>query len=190
MALFPARKTAIPRPASIRNGYSPGRIRRSDALRAPEATSAEPAVTVLEIYLLAVEMADRVSARRALANGFFLSVQTAFLATMGTMETSAHRPSLWIFVITACTGLSLSLAWWIQLRSYRRLNEAKFAVINEIESSLPVKVFTREWAILKPATETPASWRGRYAELGLSERMVPALFAALHVLLLLTRIVH
>ncbi|GHI47573.1 RipA family octameric membrane protein [Streptomyces albidoflavus] len=34
---------------------------------------------VLELYKLAVEMADRVSARRGTANAFFLSVQTALV---------------------------------------------------------------------------------------------------------------
>ncbi len=38
----------------------------------------------LELYKLAVEMADRVSARRATANAFFLTVNTALLALCRT----------------------------------------------------------------------------------------------------------
>jgi hypothetical protein len=34
----------------------------------------------LELYKLAVEMADRVSARRATANAFFLTINTALFA--------------------------------------------------------------------------------------------------------------
>ena len=39
--------------------------------------------TQLELYKLAVEMADRVSARRALANTFFLTVNTGLAALLG-----------------------------------------------------------------------------------------------------------
>jgi len=59
-----------------------------------------------ELYKLAVEMADRVSARRGLANTFFLTVNTGLAA----------------------------------LQSYRKLNAAKFKVINAIEPRLPLQL--------------------------------------------------
>jgi hypothetical protein len=42
--------------------------------------------TVLELYKISVEMADRVSARRGTANAFFLSVQTAVISVLGLAE--------------------------------------------------------------------------------------------------------
>lgn len=57
----------------------------------PEAPDSRPSLAVaaaplppgvLEQYQMAVEMADRVSARRATANGFFLTMQTTLLALM------------------------------------------------------------------------------------------------------------
>jgi len=38
---------------------------------------------VIEIYKLYVEMADRISTRRQLANSFFLSINTAIVAIVG-----------------------------------------------------------------------------------------------------------
>jgi hypothetical protein len=41
------------------------------------------------------------------------------------------------------------VCWWLLLRAYRRLNSAKFAVINQVEAEhLPVKPYTGEWANL------------------------------------------
>ncbi|MFC7511941.1 hypothetical protein ACFQV4_22940 [Streptomyces thermocarboxydus] len=51
--------------------------------------------------------------------------------------------------------MTLSLAWWLQLRSYRHLNAAKFLVINDIEDQLPVRIFTDEWAVLRGAGAAP-----------------------------------
>ncbi|MEV5510619.1 RipA family octameric membrane protein [Streptomyces orinoci] len=155
----------------------------------PPPTSADEAPvssTVLELYKLAVEMADRVSARRGLANAFFLSIQTAFVGTIGINLLNLRQQPLWTAPVIALAGVAISMTWWLQLRSYRDLNRAKFEVINSIETRLPVKVFTDEWGHL---TRRPmASWRSRYAELGFSERMIPWVFAFLHGLLCLGRL--
>jgi hypothetical protein len=79
-------------------------------------------------------------------------------------------------------GVALSASWWLQLRSYRDLNQAKFGVINQLEERLPCKIFTNEWQFLKK--DHIRRWGGKYAELGTIERFVPWVFAALYVLLL------
>ncbi len=66
----------------------------------------------LELYKLAVEMADRVSARRATANAFFLTVNTALLAFVSSRSLNA----LWL---VALAGIALSATWWVLLKSYR-----------------------------------------------------------------------
>ncbi len=151
----------------------------------PEAVR-ESSPTVLELYKLAVEMADRVSARRGQANVFFLSIQTAFVSVIGVALPNLRHDPLWGAPVIALAGVAISMTWWLQLRSYRDLNRAKFAVINAIEAQLPVQVFTDEWEHL---TRTPAiSRRVRYAELGFSERMLPWIFVLLHGLLCLGRL--
>ncbi|MEV0764250.1 hypothetical protein [Nocardia sp. NPDC050435] len=148
-------------------------------------TGPTPPSQVLDLYKLAVEMADRVSARRGTANSFFLSVQTAFVAVLGLADPRLTK-SLWASVAVAVAGLALSATWWLQLKSYRDLNRAKFEVINKIEEELPVRVFSDEWAALR--RDPVRSWRARYAELGVSERRVPFVFMAVHVLLFVGRL--
>lgn len=137
---------------------------------------------ILELYKLAVEMADRVSARRGTANAFFLSVQTAFVGLVGFGFPEFSKASWWAALAVALAGVTLSATWWLQLRSYRDLNTAKFKGINKIEERLPVKVFADEWEALRH--DPVVGWRKRYAELGTSERLVPLVFVAAHLLLL------
>jgi hypothetical protein len=136
----------------------------------------------LELYKLAVEMADRVSARRATANAFFLTVNTALLAFVSSHSLN----TLWL---VALAGIALSGTWWILLKSYRDLNTAKFGVILEMEENLEASVFGDEWKRLKdrrpkeesPREERPKRWWEGYAELGKVERFVPLVFAVLYV---------
>lgn len=141
--------------------------------------------TLLEQYKLAVEMADRVSARRGAANGFFFTVSSALLAASESLG----------LPLAAAGGIVLSLAWMIQLRSYRKLNAAKWAVIGELENRLPARPFADEWKIVKqdPVERAIARWKwvgtvvqplGRYAELSLVEQVVPAIYLVLFAIVL------
>lgn len=134
----------------------------------------------LELYKLAVEMADRVSARRALANTFFLTVNTGLAALLG------GNTLRWY---VAAGGIVFALAWWWLLQSYRKLNWAKFEVINAIELRLPLKLFSDEWGYLRsiraPAKPWPPGalwgWLKGYHDLGTLERVVPLAFVAIYV---------
>lgn len=131
-----------------------------------------PPPVVLEQYQLAVEMADRVSARRATANGFFLTVQTTLVALLAIKHLDRH----WI----AAGGFVFAAAWWLLLRSYRDLARAKWNVINDIEAAhLPLQPFSDEWGTLKK--DPVKKWRPRYAEQGFVERIVPAVFGVLFI---------
>jgi hypothetical protein len=117
----------------------------------------EDADTVLDLYKLAVEMADRVSSRRAAANTYFLTLNTTLAAVVGvasSAQSSSHGsvPARNAFglVLTATAGIVLAVAWRALLSYYRRLNAAKFVVINTLERQLPVRPYTDEWAILRP----------------------------------------
>lgn len=130
---------------------------------------------------MAVEMADRVSARRGTANAFFLSLQSALVTLVGFGAMKLSESPWWVALAVALAGITLSATWWMQLRSYRDLNRAKFTVINKLEEQLPVKLFADEWQSLK--RDPIPGWRKRYAELGTSERVVPVVFAIAHVVL-------
>jgi hypothetical protein len=92
--------------------------------------------------------------------------------------------------MASAAGIVLAGAWWLQLRSYRNLNSAKWAVIGDLEKSLPRQPFGDEWVRLKADPVERVILRSdrlgtmlkplaRYAELSVVEQVVPLLFAVL-----------
>ena len=139
---------------------------------------------IFQLYELAVEMADRVSARRAGANAFFVSAQSAVVAALGFLAAQTPPPADRYLVALSSVGVAVSLSWFLLLRSYRDLNGAKFKVINDLEEHLPYQIFREEWQVLK--RDPVKRWRPSYAELGTVERLVPGVFALIHAVLVLT----
>jgi hypothetical protein len=133
---------------------------------------------VFELYKLAVEMADRVSARRTGANAFFLTLHGGLASLVGVLGQATTSDASIYLLIAPSAGLALSAAWFLLLRSYRDLNRAKFTVITDIENQLPLQLFAREWEQLK--RDPVEGWRGRYAEQGTVERVVPVVFALIY----------
>src|SRR5947209_3371270 len=105
---------------------------------------------VLEQYRIAVEMADRISARRGTANSFYFTVSSALLATSESLS----------LPLAAGAGVLLAGAWWLQLRSYRTLSAAKWTVIGKLEATLPAQPFVDEWEIVKadPVERIATRW--------------------------------
>jgi hypothetical protein len=132
-----------------------------------------------ELYKLAVEMADRISARRGLANSFFLTANTGVVALL------AGRDIRWYLAVA---GIALSISWWALLKSYRDLNKAKFQTILAMEDQLPIRMYGNEWDRLQaePVTSSRCrdlirAWARQYRELGRVERIVPWVFTAIYV---------
>lgn len=97
----------------------------------------------LEQYKLYVEMADRISSRRQVANSFFFSINTGILAFL-QLSDSSKASWAWAPVVGICGGI-LSYAWYRLVRSYKDLNTAKFKVIDAMESRLPLSPYRAEW---------------------------------------------
>lgn len=137
-----------------------------------------------ETYKLAVEMADRVSARRASANSFFFALQAGIAVALGAFALNAGsaeepEPDRLVLALAAVGGVVIALSWWLLLRSYRDLNTAKFSVIRKIEREhLDIALFSDEWEELKEASGK--RWRRRYVEQGAVERVVPLLFVVIY----------
>jgi hypothetical protein len=159
----------------------------------------EDKATFVDVYKTAVEMADRTSARRAVANSYFLTINTALAAVVGIVS-AARRvgpsgpPSFDRFglAVTSLAGIVLACVWWLLLRYYRRLNAAKFQVINGMEEQLPARPYTDEWAILHQAAVSGAAegavtrwWRRKvqHREATVVEQVVPFVFMAIYVAL-------
>src|ERR1035437_4646954 len=127
---------------------------------------------LLDQYKIYVEMADRISSRRATANSYFLSVNSAILAFVGYLSSKDTGEYLWLLAIA---GIALSILWEALITSYRNLNTAKFLVIHEIEKRLPISPYDAEWN---------AMGRGKnpqlYRPISHIEQGVPYVFMVLH----------
>jgi len=133
--------------------------------------------TILEQYKVYVEMADRVSARRGLANTFFLTLNTAVVSAVGLSLGKGLSGSRWPYSLLFIGLLVQCLAWFWIIRSYRQLNTAKYAVVGALEERLPASPYwAAEWTALGEGKD-PA----RYWPLTHLEQWIPTLFAALYI---------
>ncbi|SFQ77809.1 RipA family octameric membrane protein [Amycolatopsis rubida] len=132
---------------------------------------------LLDQYKIYVEMADRISARRAVANGFFLSLNTATLTAAGALWGSASLRS-WLLFVPLCLLLAQTAAWFWIVRSYRQLNSAKYIVIGMIEEQLPASPYWRaEWQALGEGKDKALYWPLTHLE-----QWLPVILAVVYVL--------
>jgi hypothetical protein len=132
---------------------------------------------LLEQYKLYVEMADRISARRGLANSFFLTLNTSVVTAFAAFSKVPNGPdALWLMIpLVALVGECF--AWFFLVRSYRLLNGAKYRVVGALEERLPASPFWRaEWWALGEGHD-----RRRYWPLSHIEQWVPILFALTYI---------
>ena len=109
------------------------------------ADEIDPKLKVFELYLAT---AEKVSDRRAAANAWMLSVNSAIVALYGylaadKLSVPVPQKGVWLLAIPAA-GVIVSIAWTILLTSFRKLNGAKFGVLQEMEKDLPSQPFARE----------------------------------------------
>jgi hypothetical protein len=162
----------------VRTAPSPALDSVRRALWAPSGPvrpeeSADDRALVLEQYKIYVEMADRVSARRGLANTFFLTLNTAIFTLIGVFWQHPAQSTRALVVVPWLVLVGQCLAWFWLLRSYRQLNSAKYAVVGALEERLPASPYwAAEWEALGHG-EDPS----RYWPLSHVEQVVPAFFA-------------
>jgi hypothetical protein len=159
----------------------------------PEVTAAQVSSeharyydVILEQYKIYVEMADRVSARRGVANSFFLTVNLAIVGLLGpVIATGSIGMKKWLLTVITVTLLGQCAAWLSLIRSYRILNKAKFEVIGILEERLPACVYSRgEWT-----SSVRANRLGRYFGLTKVEQTMPVLFAFTYVAIFISLVV-
>ena len=137
--------------------------------------SADELKSVLSIYKVLIDMADKVSQRRQNANNFYLSVNTAITGASAYLSSTASgAPNV---LVISVAGLLVCLLWKRNIDSYKDLNSGKFHVIHEIEKSLPVAAFTAEWDVLKRGEK-----KSRYRPFHSVEIWVPYIFAGVHLI--------
>lgn len=132
---------------------------------------------LLEQYKIYVEMADRISNRRATANSYFLSINSAILAFIGYITSKGDDTYLWLL---ALAGITLSFFWHALINSYKNLNTAKWLVVHEIEKRLPISPYAAEWDAMGRGNNPNLYKPITHIELG-----VPKIFMGLHALVLI-----
>jgi hypothetical protein len=131
---------------------------------------------LLEQYKIYVEMADRVSARRGLANTFFLTLNTIVSTVIGVFWQRPPSGPAWLAVAPLLALLGQCAAWFLILRSYRQLNGAKYAVVGALERRLPSSPYwSAEWKALGEGANPAQYWPVSHVE-----QWVPVLFAAVY----------
>jgi len=134
-----------------------------------------------EQYKLAVEMADRISARRLTANSFFLTLNTGIVAITGYLSLSANaKLAIEVYWVVALAGMVLCYMWYRLVCSYRDLNTAKFAVIHQIEKDLPYKIYDAEWEAVDRGGNPK-----KYLSFTKIEMSVPWVFFTIHIIVLI-----
>lgn len=148
--------------------------------RSPDKPVSEEARlnVVVEQWKLLVDTTERVSTRRSLTNTFFLGINAAVFTLLAAFWTKG--PVSWgavplVFPLVAV--LVSCLVWLALLQSYRRLNQAKFQIVHELERQLPAAVFGEEWRLLNGGSRLR-----RYRRLSYLEQLVPVVFMTMYVI--------
>lgn len=133
---------------------------------------------LFEQYKLYVEMADRVSSRRMLANSFFVGVHTILVTAFTVLLKEQVLQASLLGILPFLAVLLLCFVWWRVVYSYRQLNTGKFKVIIALEQMLPIAPYDAEWVALGEGKD-----RRLYLPLTHIENWVPACFGVLYLLL-------
>ncbi|WP_027184534.1 RipA family octameric membrane protein [Desulfovibrio inopinatus] len=136
-----------------------------------------------ELYKLYVSTVEKVSDRRAQANAWMLSVNSALIGLYGFLDkkpVSGEKTSLVWMLAIPIAGVLVCLTWKALLESFHKLNDAKFRLLHEIERDLPLALFKREQDIYRGL--------GRRHLSGIEAR-VPYCFIALYGVLALANVV-
>ncbi|MGZ4929342.1 MAG: RipA family octameric membrane protein [Halobacteriota archaeon] len=134
-------------------------------------------VHFFEQYKLYVEMADRVSARRALANTFFLTAHTAIITALATFYKDISAAKGWMIAPLGAL-LCLCFVWWRLIMSYRQLNSGKYKIIGAMEEFLPAAPYAAEWIALGRGNSPKL-----YRPLTHVENWVPFFFMLLYIVI-------
>ncbi len=134
---------------------------------------------IFEQYKMFVEMTDRISTRRNLANTFFLTLHTLIIGVVGVVfENKLQLVNVWLIIFPLVAVLALCYVWWRILQSYRQLNAAKFKVIGEYERRLPSSPYvSAEWRSLGEGKDPKL-----YKPLTDVEKWIPQIFGLLYLI--------
>ncbi len=131
---------------------------------------------LIEQYKLYVEMYDRTTSRRSLANTFFLTLHAILISVLGLSLRNINTiTGVGLLLFPLLGLLVLCYAWWRLVQYYRRVASAKERVIAEMERRLPANP---SWSAERKAMQVDRP----YNSLRRMEITLPFIFAVLYVL--------
>jgi hypothetical protein len=113
----------------------------------------------MDQYKLAVEIWDRVRARRQLANSFYLTINSAIIVALWGKDSPAFGSGY-----VALAGMIITVLWFLTILNFRSLADSKFTVICTLEKYLPSAPFRAE---PRGPRSFPFTW---------TERCIPVVF--------------
>lgn len=121
------------------------------------------------MYKMYVGSAEEISKQRATSNSFFMTVNAAII----TVFVLLGKESDWQTLVAMCVfGILLTFIWRSKIDSYKRLNDAKFILINKMEEKLAAMLFFCEWKLLDLRKHTI---------LTAAEKKIPTLFMGAYI---------
>ena len=103
-------------------------------------TDEEKKEYLMQYWVSYSEQANEITAKRQTLNSIYLSLESALL---GFAITYLRLTGLFLSI----AGLIINVVWLFTLLSYKKLNEAKFKIINDMEEKigLEVRPYNAEW---------------------------------------------
>lgn len=127
---------------------------------------------LIEIYKLHAGLADSVSRQRGTTNRFYILLMSGLSVLFSALlQLRNGVPLGGLMIGFGVLGISLAVAWYIHIRSYRQLNSGKFKPLHELEEKLAYPFFKREWELLGEGEN-----RNKYWKLTVVETFVPIIF--------------
>lgn len=123
---------------------------------------------ILEQWKTAIEMSNAISERRTNMNNIFLTLNSIVIALI---TFHLEKKSLGY----AVAGILICTIWLINLENYRKLNSAKFKIINLLEKELPANVFDYEWELVGRGDDGK-----KYKRMSNVERGIPAILMLIY----------
>lgn len=139
---------------------------------------------LLEQYKIYITATEKISDRRQKANEFFLGLNAALVTLLGFIATKSIQQNMALLIsLASIAGMTMCYLWYRIVVSYKGLNGAKFKVLHEIESRLPLALYDTEWEMLGRGNNKKLYWPFTHIEL-----KVPWIFLTIYFVLLLSSI--
>lgn len=137
---------------------------------------------LLEQYKLFLQTSEELVKRRQTVNSFYTSINSAVVATLGTMFALDFntQTKMLIGILFSLIGIFLSVSWSKTLISYGNLNSSKMKIISCIEKQLPLSLYDAEWAALSDKLN-----KKKYISFTNSEKKIPSLFLCVYLIIVI-----